>query len=85
MNIRRELDKRRQSKADVASVAAHKQTMLGLLRATVSNRGDSPEQAQRRRFAAGDPEAVVTSSDGSKRSTTKPYPKEGKGHVSISS
>lgn len=83
MSIRRELDKRRQSKADVASVNAHKQTMLGLLRASVSNPTDSHEQAQRRRFHAGDPEAVVTSADGSQRKTKNPYPQEGKGHVDV--
>jgi hypothetical protein len=85
MSIRRELDKRRQSKADALSVASHKQTMLGLLRATVSNRGDSPEVSQRRRVVAGDPEAVAHGSDGREIRTKRPYPQEGGGHVTISS
>ena len=81
MSIRRELDKRRQAKADVASIAAHRETMLGLLRASVGRYSDSPEVAQRRRVVAGDPEAVATSKDGSTKKAWNPYPQEGHGHV----
>jgi hypothetical protein len=64
MGIRKELDARRQIKTDVASAAAHKETMLGLLRASADRLGDSPEQKERRRWIAGDPEAKPRHSDG---------------------
>lgn len=61
---RRERDARRQTKTDVASASAHKDTMLGLLRASTDVVGDSPEQKARRRWMAGDPEAAPKHSNG---------------------
>jgi|NOAtaT_7_FD_contig_51_2637676_length_1061_multi_4_in_0_out_0_2 hypothetical protein len=83
--IRREMDARRQSKATESSIKAHKDTMLGLLRASVKVNSDSPEQSQRRRYAAGDPEAVYTSSTGEKRSPSKERqtPRDSGGHVEV--
>jgi hypothetical protein len=81
---RRERDARRQSKADALSIGTHKETMLGLLRASVSNKGDSPEQSIRRRFAAGDPTAIPSGSDGKKKSPTiNPTPRDSGGHVEL--
>jgi hypothetical protein len=79
--IRRELDARRQSKATESSIKAHKDTMLGLLRASVGRYSDSSEVAQRRRVAAGDPTATATGSDGRKIKTNNPTPRDSGGHV----
>jgi hypothetical protein len=76
--IRRELDARRQSKATESSI---KDTMLGLLRASVGRYSDSSEVAQRRRVAAGDPTATATGSDGRKIKTNNPTPRDSGGHV----
>jgi hypothetical protein len=81
--IRRELDARRQSKADVESAGAHKETMLGLLRASQTYPTDKGEIKQRRLVVAGDPEAVATSKDGSQRRTNNPSPRDSGGHVEV--
>ena len=82
--IRRELDARRQGKATEASIKAHKDTMLGLLRAANTSVHSSSEVNQRRRYAAGDPEAVYTSSTGEKRKppVERQTPRDSGGHVS---
>ena len=80
---RRERDARRQSKSDVASANTHKETMLGLLRASQTHPSDSPEIKQRRRVVAGDPTAVATGSSGRKTRTNNPSPRDSGGHVEV--
>lgn len=80
---RRERDGRRQSKADVSSVNSHKETMLGLLRASQTYSSDSPEIKQRRRVVAGDPTAVATGSSGRQTRTNNPSPRDSGGHVEV--
>jgi len=80
---RRERDARRQSKADVASVSAHKETMLGLLRASQTYPSDKGEVRSRRLMLAGDPEAVAHGSDGREIRSKNPSPRDSGGHVEV--
>lgn len=81
--IRRELDARRQAKSDAASVSAHKETMLGLLRASQTYPSDKGEVRQRRLVVAGDPEAVARHKDGTEIRTKNPSPRDSGGHVEV--
>lgn len=78
---RRERDARRQSKADAASINAHRETMLGLLRASQTHPGETGERRQRRLVVAGDPEAVATHKDGTQIRSSRPSPRDSGGHV----
>ena len=80
---RRDRDARRQAKADVASANVHKETMLGLLRASQTYPSDKGEVKQRRLVVAGDPEAVAHHKDGAEIRTKNPSPRDSGGHVEV--